>query len=112
MNTLSKILALLCAAMCLIIPVAAIDEEEISVTAQNPFNGDVHILHVSITTQQELPEHAELSPFFRDDLIEIEETDTVSEDIAAWFRNTEDPTEFDESLQSPDTDGDTTPAGV
>ena len=110
MNTISKIIALLFAAMFLIIPVAAVEEEEICVVTQNSFSMYPHLQYISFTTHQELPEHAELSPFFREDLIEIEEAEEISEDVTAWFMNNETHSEeFGGDAVTPDTGADTQP---
>jgi len=103
MNTTSKILALLFAAMFLIIPVAAVEEEEICVVTQNSFSLYPHLAHISFTTHKELPEHAELSPFFRKDLIEIEEIEEISENVTAWLMNNETSAGSDGSARASDT---------
>ncbi len=112
MNTTSKILTLLFAAMFLIIPVAAVEEEDICVVTHNSFSLYPHLVHITFTTHQELPEHAELSPFFREDLIEIEETEEISEDVTAWFMNNEISAESDGSVITPDTGEDPQPAAA
>ncbi len=103
MNITSKILALMFAAMFLIIPVVAVEDEEICVLAQDPFSVYPHLVHISFTAPQELPEHAELSPFFREDLIETEETDEICDEVTAWFMNNEPSAGSDGSVITPDT---------
>jgi len=103
MNITSKTLALLIAAMFLIIPVAAVEDEEICVLAQDPFSVYPHLVHISFTAPQEIPEHAELSPFFREDLIETEETGEICDEVTAWFRATETSFGSDGSVLSGDT---------
>lgn len=103
MNTTSKILTLLFAAMFLIIPVAAVEEEEICVVTQDPVSVYPHLVHISFTTHTELPEHAELSPFFREDLIEIEEGEEIGENITVWFMHHETSAGSDGSVITPDT---------
>ncbi len=103
MNITSKILALMFAAMFLIIPVAAVEDEEICVLAQDPFSVYPHLVHISFTAPQELPEHAELSPFFREDLIETEETDEICDEVTAWFMNNEPSAGSDGSVITHDT---------
>ncbi|MEA5037449.1 hypothetical protein SDC9_20336 [bioreactor metagenome] len=103
MNTAYKILTLLFAAMFLIIPVAAVEDEDICVVTQDPVSLYPHLVHITFTALQELPEHAELSPFFRDDLIETEETDEICDEVTAWFINNEPSAGLDGSVISPDT---------
>jgi len=107
MNTTSKILALLFAVMFLIIPVTAVEEKEICVVTENQSSAYPHLLHISFTTHQELPEHVELSPFFREDLIEIEEAEEISENVTAWFINNETSLESKGSAVNSDTGSDT-----
>jgi len=110
MNTTSKILALLFAVMFLIIPAAAVEEEEICVVTQNSFSLYPHLVHISFTTQTEIPEHTELSPFFREDLVETEETEDINEEVTAWFRNNENPAGSDCSIIPNDTGEDPQPS--
>ncbi len=110
MNTTSKILALLFAVMFLIIPVAAVEEEEICVVTQNSFSMSPHLVYITFTAPQEIPEHVELSPFFREDLIEIQDIEEISEQVTAWFRNTEDLAGSDCSLIPNDTGEDPQPS--
>ncbi len=112
MNTTYKILTLLFAAMFLIIPVAAVEEEEICVVTQDPVSPYPHLVHLTFTTHLELPEYAELSPFFREDLIEIEEMEEISEDVTAWFMNNEISAGSDGSVITPDTGEDPQPAAA
>ncbi len=112
MNTTSKILTLLFAAMFLIIPVAAVEEEEICVVTQNPVSVYPHLVHITFTAPQELPEHAELSPFFREDLIETEETDEICDEVTAWFMNNEPSAGPDGSVIPPDSGEDPQPAAA
>ena len=109
MNTISKILALLFAVMVLIIPVAAVEEKEICIVTENPFSLYPHLLHISFTTHQELPKHAGLNPFFREDLIEIEEAEEISENITAGIMNNETFAEYKGSSLTSDTGTETQP---
>lgn len=97
MNTPLKVITLLLALSCIVIPASAATEE-VSLVFEDA-GGHLLIHHMEITTTAELPHHAELSPFFReDDLIEIDEPsdEEFPEEVTAWFTQTGNTLQADE----------------
>ena len=82
MNTFSKMSVILLALSILAIPAMAVEEEEhLILVKSDPNNPDiVYMTQITIPGHEEIPEHAELRPFFRDSDPEfaVAETDATS----------------------------------
>ena len=89
MYILSKMAVVLFVVSFIVIPVVAVEDEEIPIVMDNPDNGNPYVFLLTITVPEEFPYHANLSPFFRIDDVNLEDDEVISEDITAWFLRNE-----------------------
>ena len=89
MYLISKMAVILFVVSFIVIPVVAVEDEEIPIVMDNPDNGDPYVFLLTITVPEEFPYHANLSPFFRIDDVNPEDDEVISEDITAWFLRNE-----------------------
>ncbi|MDO5844190.1 MAG: hypothetical protein Q4Q53_03470 [Methanocorpusculum sp.] len=89
MKSISKILAVLLLASFMAVTVGAVHIEELNTDVTDPF-GHTHEFTILLVEHEELPHHAELSPFFREGLVESEEErglDEIPESVKDWFES-------------------------